>query len=509
MNENQTDDVTASGRKTVLYDGSCPMCAAILEKIDRSPQGERFDRVDIATDPLPSFLTKGEVEKEIHLIDEEGRLYKNAAAILKILEEYPRLRFLAKIGRLPIIKQTLPIGYSFVAANRHFIIGSASRIYWLKVVLSLACISGFLLSTKLWLTSRTYPLTPVSEILPGIPFPIDYVLLVLMLLSLGAIIISARPRKYIAAFVVVSGLLSLGDQSRWQPWFYQYLFMFAALGFYSWKAAEANAQGPTLNVCRLIVASIYLWSGFQKINVNFVGGVFPWMVKPLVSFLPPGLKVIALSLGVSVPFLEIGIGIGLLTRRFRNVAVGLALAMHVSILMCIGPLGYNWNSVVWPWNVAMALFVFILFWKEPDARPREILSTKRSLFHTLVCVLFGIMPAFSLIDLWDSYLSSALYSGNTAEAVVYVSDPVIGRLPTEIQKFARGQHEAGNVLSISRWSFEELNVPPYPEERIFKNVARTICAYAEKASDVMLTIEGRPNWLTGERATTSHDCSNL
>ncbi len=509
MNENQAGDLTHSSKKTVLYDGSCPMCAAILEKIDRSPQGDRFDRVDITTDPIPSFLTKGEVEKEIHLIDEEGKLYRNAAAILKILEEYPRLRFLAKIGRLPIIKQTLPIGYDFVAANRHFIIGSTSRIYWLKVVLSLACISGFLLSKKLWLTSRTYPLTPVSEILPSIPFPLDYVLFVLMLVLLGAIMISARPRKYIVTFVVISGLLSLGDQSRWQPWFYQYLFMFAALGFYSWKAADAHAQGPILNVCRLIVVSIYFWSGLQKVNVDFVGGVFPWMVEPLAGLLPPGLRIVPLSLGVAVPFLEMGIGTGLLVGRFRRVAVGFALAMHTLILICIGPLGYNWNSVVWPWNVAMALFVFILFWKEKGLHLGEIATIRKSLFHTLVFVLFGIMPAFSLFDLWDSYLSSALYSGNTAESVVYVSDSVIARLPTEIQVLIRGHSEARNVLSISRWSFKELNVPPYPEHRIFKNVARTICTHAGNTAEVILSIQERPHWLTGVRATTRYECSNL
>ncbi len=509
MNDTPANERTPPGKKTVLYDGSCPMCSAIIETIDGSSRGERFDRVDITAHQVPPFLTKGEVEKEIHLIDEEGHLYRNAAAILKILEEYPRLRFLAKIGRLPIIKHALPIGYAFVAANRHFIIGSASRIYWLKAVLSLACISGFLLSRNLWLASRSYPLTPVSELLPRIRFPADYIPFVVILLLLGAILIVARPRRYIVAFVVVLGLLSLWDQSRWQPWVFQYLFMFAALGFYSWKVSDAHAQGPALNVCRLIVVSIYFWSGLQKINVSFVGEVFPWMVKPVVGFLPPGLRVLPLSFGVAVPFLEMGIGIGLLTRRFRNVSIRLALAMHVLILICIGPLGYNWNSVVWPWNVAMALFVIILFWREKGLRLGEIVTVRKSVFHTLVLVLFSMMPALSLLGLWDAYLSSALYSGNTAEAVVYVSRSATDRLPREIQAFVRTDSGGRNILSLARWSFKELNVPLYPEHRVIKNVARTVCAYVGNTPEVTLAIEERPHWLTGARATTQYDCSTL
>lgn len=337
----------------------------------------------------------------------------------------------------------------------------------------------------------------------------DYIVFVVMLLLLGTSMVSARPRRYIIAFVVVSAFLGLWDQSRWQPWFFQYLFMFAALGFYSWKVPDAHGQEPILNVCRLIVASIYCWSGLQKVNVSFVGGVFPWMVKPLVGFLPPALRLLPLSLGVVAPFLEMGIGIGLLTRRFRNVAIGAALAMHTLILICIGPLGYRWNSVVWPWNVAMALFVTILFWKQNDPHLRDIVTVRGSLFHALVFVLFGIMPALSLFGLWDAYLSSALYSGNVRGAVVYVSRSLTDRLPPEIQTFVQTNTDDRNVLSLSRWSWKELNVPLYPERRIFKNVARAICAYVGHASGVTLAIEERPDWLTGARVTAHYDCSTL
>ncbi|OGI63434.1 hypothetical protein A2818_00715 [Candidatus Nomurabacteria bacterium RIFCSPHIGHO2_01_FULL_40_12] len=114
-------------KKTIYYDGSCSMCTAIIGKIDGSSQKGNFNLKDITKASFPQNFTKEEVEKEIHVIDSDGKVYKNAEAMLEILEEYPRWEFLAKIGRLPVIRQLLPIGYKLIAANRHFIFGSARR----------------------------------------------------------------------------------------------------------------------------------------------------------------------------------------------------------------------------------------------------------------------------------------------------------------------------------------------------------------------------------------------
>jgi len=108
-------------RKTIYYDGSCRMCTAIIKKVDSSSQKEKFNPKDLTKDPLPQNISRSAAGKEIHVIDENGTIYKNAEAILKILEEYPKWKFLVKLGRLPIIKQLLPIGYKFISANRHSI----------------------------------------------------------------------------------------------------------------------------------------------------------------------------------------------------------------------------------------------------------------------------------------------------------------------------------------------------------------------------------------------------
>src|SRR5215217_6649382 len=251
----------------------------------------------------------------------------------------------------------------------------SGRLSWLKVVLALAFLGGFLLSAQLWGVSRSYPLSPVAESLPAVPPLLARIWFVALLVLLAMIAVVRQPRRYVLAFVALAGLLSLFDQSRWQPWFYQYLFMFAALALYPWRERDPEKREAALNVCRLIVASTYFWSGLQKLNINFVEDLFPWLVTPLVALLPASSEGLLQSLAIAAPFVEAGIGVGLLTR-FRNVAVMLALSMHIFILFSLGPLGHDWNTVVWPWNAAMMVFVVTLFWRTENFPVRQILAPK-------------------------------------------------------------------------------------------------------------------------------------
>src|SRR6478752_4257605 len=128
----------------------------------------------------------------------------------------------------------------------------------LAIVLALEC--SFLLSWKLWISTRLFPLSPVTNYLPTVPYPIDHIWFLSILIVLAAIGFLPRPRKLILVFVCLAALLSLWDQMRWQPWFYQYVFMLAAIGLLAWKGNRATGDRAALNGCKLIVASIYLWS---------------------------------------------------------------------------------------------------------------------------------------------------------------------------------------------------------------------------------------------------------
>jgi hypothetical protein len=57
---------------------------------------------------------------------------------------------------------------------------------------------------------------------------------------------------------------------------------------------------------------------------------------------------------MAAPVIQVGFGIGLLTRRFRRVSLVLAVGMRLHPVDA-GPLGQNWNTIVWPWTAAMAV----------------------------------------------------------------------------------------------------------------------------------------------------------
>ncbi len=491
----------------VVYDGDCPMCRVVMNTIDTSSQKDAFQNIDSTKDALPQSLTADAVDKEIHVIGEDGTIYKGADAIITILAQYPEFAFLAKLGRLPVIKQILALGYKVVALNRHFIFGEVSRIFWIKTIVALGLIAGLSISIKLWISDRLYPLVPVIDGLPTRIFPYDYLLFGIVIGALLWVIVSPRPRTAILVFLAGALVLAITDQSRWHPWFYQYVFMMIVLASFSWNYKDVEKQNILLNTLSIVIAGIYFWSGIQKINPTFIGGIFPWMVDPFVSFLPTTIKSFLYTTAVFVPFVEMAIGIGLIIKKTRPYAVLMAIGMHIFILASLSPLGHNWNSSVWPWNIAMIVIVITLFWKR--AVPTRTLFFQKNALHMIAILLFLVMPALSFFNVWDSYLSSALYSGNLNAASIEVSTETKNTLPALLQSYAKQEDSGKYSIDIKNWSMSELNVPPYSEKRIFTAIGSYVCELTNNTHDMTLTIKGKPYLITGKEPSRVFTCADL
>ena len=202
--------------------------------------------------------------------------------------------------------------YAYLQARRADLVDiSAGRLFWLKAtVISAFCI-GLSMSRALWIGPRSYPLAPVSSMLPAVADAVALALYALLPILRNtctgiagvdpAVIESARgmgmtprqvlwqvqlplaaprPRWLIAAFLAIIAAFCLMDQTRWQPWVFQYSFLLAAVALYSGNSADVGGERRTLNIARLVVASTYIFSGLQKINLNFMENDFPWIVQP-------------------------------------------------------------------------------------------------------------------------------------------------------------------------------------------------------------------------------------
>lgn len=481
------------------------MCATLANAVRCSARQDAFDLRDMHKQKSMPFATDA-VEQEIHVVDQDGQTYRGAQAILKIASQYPRLRMLATIGQLPVVRPLLPVGYNIVAGNRRFLFGAASRVFWLKAMIVLVFCVGLVMSSRLWIGPRTYPLSPVLSFPPSSIYPIDLFLYAALFVLGGAILVSPRPQKFIFSFLGIVIVFCLLDQTRWQPWVFQYGFLLAALALFSWDSDDIGGRERTLNVARLIVATTYIFSGLQKLNLHFINVDFPWIVEPITNAFPAAHGLLYV-LGIGAPFIQIGFGVGLLTRKYRRVSLILAVSMHAFILAMFGPFGQNWNNIIWPWTAAMAGLDLLLFTGKQKFSVRDIFWGNRHPYHVCVLVLFAILPFLSFFNLWDSYLSSAHYSGNLTEATIYATDKGRDSLPASIRAYLVHTSPNTNVLNIQRWAIEDLNVTPYPETRVYKKIAKAVCEHSQFPADfVLLVHEQRMFWSKPE---TGFQCWDL
>jgi uncharacterized membrane protein YphA (DoxX/SURF4 family) len=349
-----------------------------------------------------------------------------------------------------------------------------------KTTVVVGLTAGMLLSVKLWVSTRFYPLVPVFHWLPRIPLPLDYICFSILLALLAGIVLAARPRPYILTFVVLFAIYSLFDQTRWQPWAYQYWLMLIALGCFSGKADDVVGERDVLNILRLMMGCTYFYSGFQKLNTRFAVEGMPWVLGTL-RFPIPGLHYI----GWIVPFIEVSIGLCLLTRRFRKIGIINGIIMHIFILYSFGPLGLNWNSVVWPWNVVMIALLLLLFTRT-DVTFGDIVWRNRFVYQKVILLLLGVLPALSFFGWWPSDLSLCLYTANLTEAQVVISQQVKDQLPPTVRPYVKnlGGHL---ILRTQDWSFGEMNVPPYAEIQSFTTIGKTVCQWVNYSPDVVLS----------------------
>jgi hypothetical protein len=171
-----------------------------------------------------------------------------------------------------------------------------------------------------------------------------------------------------------------------------------------------------------------------------------------------------------------------------------------------GPVGLDWNNLVWPWTTAMAIFDILLF-SDADFSWHETIWNERDPRHLAAIVLFAILPALSFFNLWDSYLSSALYSGNLTEAEIYLSDAGRISLPTVIAWRTVHTSPDTAVLNLPSWAIEDLNVTPNPESRVYKAIARYVCGAMRDPTQLVLIVRERRMFFS--RPETGYRCFDL
>lgn len=333
------------------------------------------------------------------------------------------------------------------------------------ILVKITCIAWLvakIMSYKVWISDRYFPVAPIFDFL-SLPNQLHLILYVLSLIGIGAITLFPSKKILLVSVIVIELFSCLLDYMRWQPWEYQYLLTLIFFLF-------AKDRKQFLSLLTFLLAATYIFSGIHKFSGSFLytfwdriilyrllGLSYNELMNPLIHYS-----------GLTLSVIEVAIGVGILFFRTGKYFAPLAIIMHLIIVLFFGPSGLNYNIIIFPWNLAMIALVGVLFYK--NTVPNFSLSFFKSRFNVATFLLVGIMPVLCFFGRWDDYLSFNLYSGNIKTLVVCVKD--VEGYP-ELKPYRSTQRSSmycddAYLINTTTWALDELKVPVYPEERVFK-----------------------------------------
>ncbi|MFO0320806.1 MAG: hypothetical protein ACK504_00060 [Bacteroidota bacterium] len=342
------------------------------------------------------------------------------------------------------------------------------RLHFIKITVLLGLLCSIIFSYKLWAGVRYFPKAPFLSAIPSIAAPYDY-LFIFLLILLIFISFFYQHRMPIFLLLLILIYLCIDDQNRLQAWVLDYTLILFLFLFYKNRVGDTKNYYSTFTMIQIVLASIYIFSGLQKFNVHFTDEVLNLIQISFGKHL--SLRQINLLLKVShtIPYLEILVGIGLLIKSLRYIAIPIALSMHILLLLFGSQFDIVNFLVYGPWNIVMMPLILLAFLKVKKENYFDVsIIFKNVLFYVVITLMF-IFPIFSFNNKYDSFLSSALYSGNLHRGNLVLTHKSYHKLPIYIKQFVTKHHDY-YILDIKKWAVSELKSPCLPEYRVFESV---------------------------------------
>jgi hypothetical protein len=293
----------------------------------------------------------------------------------------------------------------------------------------------------------------------------------LLLASLALAIL--WPRGGVICHVIALVLAIAFDQMRIQPEFISVaILLVGTLG-----------RGGPLLVARCHLISLWGFAGLHKLLCpDYWTDTGPYLAHLL---LPQLSERLAIAAGLAIACCELLTGLFAIFPRTRPIVPWLAAALHGGIVLSLAV--NQWNSAVWPWNIALAAAAFGLFfgWKGQlfergdSLPPQPVPSGERALPLTqanpllrwgwqAAAVIALLHPALYYVNCSDAYVSWCVYSNNTPEATYHQAANFgdDGRVPPDWQVLAGGGEE------LLFREYDQVNVPFPPAPRLYRQYLR-------------------------------------
>lgn len=331
------------------------------------------------------------------------------------------------------------------------------KVNWVRIIAILGVLILMLYAPKLWISTKVFPVIPLFDWLPIPLHPFDAALgIFFFLIQVLYIFQNKRWQGWLIILLYV--YLSLVDQNRLQPYFYQsFLTIFAIEIFRKREFAP-----KVLYAVILIFFATYFWSGIQKVNEDFY---IQWLsaLNKHFSFLPQWFLV---GFTYAVPWLEALMGVLLLFNITRKIGVLFILSMHAIITFLLFYLGYGYNVV--PWNIQNMFSVVIIFWSLKTSHSLDFFLKYLNKQKIAILIFTIFLPlANNLTGFYDSLLSFHFFTADLNYYNIYLNDELEEKLPEHIKAFYR-YHKGKPYLNMNEWAQYDNKVLFYPEERIIK-----------------------------------------
>lgn len=354
----------------------------------------------------------------------------------------------------------------------------------------------------LWTGTSSFPQVPFLSGLRAVPPGVDGILLGGLLLAWLTVLAKPAPhRAGRIALLVAAGLLSgllLLNQHRLQPWAWEFLLVGLLLG--------CAVPAAALSGWRWLVVSIYAWSALSKLDVTFFHSHGPFLLEGLFRALgwPDALALwgdaARTRLAVGIPLTELAIALTLAIPSARLVGLVGALAMHLVLLLALGPMGHGHQPGVLLWNVFFIGQNLLLFVRPPaPCRPWRDQPRPTQLAWAITAVAIG-MPALEPLGGWDHWPGWAVYASRPERVFVTIAEADAQRLPHDLQAWLEPAQpfQPWRQLRIDRWSLAAVGAPIYPQDRFAIGVALAV-AGGPGSPDVRIERHSPAHHFTGQR----------
>ncbi|WP_139958022.1 MauE/DoxX family redox-associated membrane protein [Flavicella sediminum] len=355
-------------------------------------------------------------------------------------------------------------------------LNTIQKIRWVESIAILGFLITALITPKLWLNTKDFPVIPLFENIPIPAAPYDCIIaisfFILLLLQLF------RPRQFLGLFIILFyTYLCFIDQNRLQPYYYQSILTLLAVNLFPKKG---NSR-VVLHAIALLFFATYFWSGVQKLNEIFYEQWMGALLKHF-SFVPFELLEMFTYL---VPYLELLMGVFLLFNRTRKFSLIAIVGMHSIITIMLFYLGYGYNVV--PWNLQNIASVLVLFWSLKTKSGWEIFTDQLE-YRKFIIIIFTIfLPISNFFGGYDHLLSFSFFTSKLKYYYVIINDKDLEEnLPEHIKKYLR-PHNGQSILYPNEWAGEVNKVLFYPQDRAIHYLENYLHTFSDKEDKSKLT----------------------